>query len=245
MSRNKNRESIFHFKQFSISNCRSAMKVGTDSVLVGSLCGMPQGECSILDIGTGCGVIALMLAQRNPKAKITAIEIDPDAADEARDNFHDSKFADQISILTGDITRADIPQKFDLIVSNPPYFSEDTHSPDANRAKARHDNTLPLDDLMTVSCRLLKPEGRLCFIYPSQRDVEVEFSASIHKCPITRQLRIFSKTGNPAVRTIWELSKNSQSPRATAIENMTIRDKDGTPTEQYVNAVKDFYIKIS
>lgn len=221
------------------------MKVGTDSVLVGSLCHIPQNECSILDIGTGCGVIALMLAQRNAKAKITAIEIDSDAADEARDNFSASKFADRISIIIGDIIRANISQRFDLIISNPPYFNEDTHSPDTNRAKARHDNTLQLDDLMTVGYNLLKPEGRLCFIYPSQRDADVEFSASFHKFHASRQLRVISKAGNQAVRTIWEFTKNHRPSHTTLIENLTIRDIYGAPTQEYVNTVKDFYLKIS
>lgn len=221
------------------------MKIGTDSVLVGALADVPIGPCDILDIGTGCGVIAMMMAQRNALAEITAVEIDPEAASEASENFAASKFANRTTAIVGNIKELSFDKKFDFIICNPPYFKEQTQSPDANRATARHDSSLMIDDIMALGRKLLKPKGIFCFIYPAQRDCEVEFAASLQKCQIIRQLHISSIEGSKPMRTIWEFTCTPRTDKSRVIAQLAIRDGSGCPTSEYCTAVDSFYLKIS
>jgi len=149
----------FRFKQFTVFHDKCAMKVGTDGVLLGAWTDLKDTQ-KILDVGTGTGLIALMLAQRNPAALIDAIDIDPLALEQAEANSRNSPFSDRIAVkessfqafarLTG--------KQFDLIVSNPPYFSDSLMPPDRQRAQTRHSVTLTLDDLLFVHVAALRRE---------------------------------------------------------------------------------------
>jgi tRNA1Val (adenine37-N6)-methyltransferase len=154
----------FNFKQFTINQEESAFKVGTDGVLLGAYADV-KGAKRILDIGTGTGLIALMLAQRCD-AEIVAIEPDHDSFLQSRENINSSRWADRISVIESTLQEFDDTKKFDLIVTNPPYFSDSIHNPDTRKASARHNDTLPSDDILGKSSGLLSENGKLQLIMP-------------------------------------------------------------------------------
>lgn len=158
--------SYFRFKQFTIHQDKTAMKVGTDGVLLGVLTKPTFNPKRILDIGTGTGLIALMLAQRFEKSVIDAVEIDRDASEQALYNFRSSIFADRISVFCTDISDYTPNFKYDLIVSNPPYFNNSLKAPDAQRSIARHTDSLSFDKLAKSVARLLSDDGCFCVIIP-------------------------------------------------------------------------------
>ena len=175
----------FRFKQFTVWHDRCAMKVGTDGVLLGAWAGQERlGETqvnhprNILDIGTGSGLIALMLAQRFPQARITGIDCDKDAAMQAMENFTGSPWADRLrAVRTGlqDFCRdtATAAERFDLIVSNPPFYDNTLTNPDSRRCAARHTGGLPHDELLLLSAGLLSDTGVFSLIVPSESEKSI------------------------------------------------------------------------
>ena len=162
----------FEFKQFRIVQERSAMKVGTDGVLLGSW--VDVGSCScVLDIGTGTGMIALMLAQKTP-AHITALEIDQASFEQATENVNESTYKNQIKVVNTAFQQywKESKEKFDLIVSNPPYFVDSLKSNDTTRSTARHADVLPFNELIEGVNALLSEGGKFCVILPKK---EAEF----------------------------------------------------------------------
>ena len=159
---------VFEFKKFRIKQNKCAMKVGTDAVLLGSWVSV-EGCKRVLDIGTGTGIIALMLAQKT-SAHITALEIDQASFEQASDNVNESNYKGQISVINKafqDYWIAD-KEKFDLIVSNPPYFIDSLKSNDTNRSTARHADVLPFNELIEGVNGILSPTGKLCLILPKK-----------------------------------------------------------------------------
>lgn len=152
----------FRFKQFTVSQARCAMKVGTDGTLLGA---WARGGQRVLDIGTGTGLIALMMAQRFSSAHVTGIDINPDAVLQAKANVTLSPFADRISIEQADVKHFQA-QPFDAIVSNPPFFVDSLESPDEQRTLARHASSLSYAALMAAAWQLLTDEGELSVIIP-------------------------------------------------------------------------------
>lgn len=155
----------FTFKQFHIDHSRCAMKVGTDGTLLGAWATLPT-DGSILDIGTGTGLIAIMAAQRSFGSKITAIDIDEDCVLQARENVSASPWHDRIEVIHSALLDFSPAQKFDCIISNPPYFIDSQLSPDAARSTARHTATLPFDELVSGVKRLLADDGHFSLILP-------------------------------------------------------------------------------
>ncbi|MBN7810163.1 methyltransferase [Algoriphagus sp. H41] len=166
--------SWFQFQQFRVHQDRCAMKISTDAVLLGTLAGK-ENPTSILDIGTGTGVVALMLAQRFPKASVTAIEIDIDAAEQAGENFRESPFSDRLSLVQGRVQDFASGEKFDLIASNPPFFPDHLKSSDAKRNRALHTDELSFRELVEKVSHLLAPSGTFWVILPPRqmRDLEI------------------------------------------------------------------------
>ncbi len=159
----------FRFKLFTVWHDHCAMKVGTDGVLLGAWAQQKHAR-TILDIGTGSGLIALMLAQRFQEAEITGIDIDPSAAKQASDNFRLSPWSHRLHARCIDLHTFSLEDgHFDLIVSNPPYFSASLKNPNQQRATARHNDSLPHDMLLSCSSRLLKEDGQLCVILPADQ----------------------------------------------------------------------------
>ncbi|MDD3077376.1 MAG: methyltransferase, partial [Proteiniphilum sp.] len=157
---------------------RCAMKVGTDGVLLGAWANAGRGKM-ILDVGTGTGLIALMMAQRYPGAAIRAIDIDRDAVAQARENVDDSPFADRMTVEQDDFRHyaSACAEKFDLIVSNPPWFNRALLPPDAQRKTARHSISLTLTELLLSAANCLSPEGVLALILPYDQQKELETQA--------------------------------------------------------------------
>jgi len=157
----------FQFRQFIVHQQRCAMKVGTDGTLLGAWAWAPSGRCRILDIGTGTGLIALMMAQRFPESSVLGIDIDPEAVAQATENVQLSPFSERINILQKDLMKFVDTDGFDAIVSNPPYFVDSLECPDDQRTMARHTVSLTYEGLIRQAYRLLKDDGCLSLVIPS------------------------------------------------------------------------------
>ena len=156
----------FEFRRFTVRQDRCAMKVGTDGTLLGAWASLERPEGRVLDIGTGTGLIALMMAQRFPQSRVTAIDIDAEAVGQALENVSSSPFAGRIAVELADVRGFESDCLFDAIVSNPPYFSRSLECPDGQRTIARHTTSLSYESLMSAAFRLLSDEGRFSLIIP-------------------------------------------------------------------------------
>ena len=204
---------MFQFKQFAVCDELCAMKVGTDGVLLGAWADV-AGDSRILDLGTGSGLIALMLAQRNHEADIVALDIDNEATIQAQHNFSLSPWRKRLSVVNANISDYDTQKRFSHIVTNPPYFVDSLHSPNAARTAARHTSSLPFSEIIAACERLLEPGGRLSVILPY--DVASLFRReAFERLWLTRLLNIITKPGEEPRRTMMEftLSSEPQMPR--------------------------------
>lgn len=230
----------FTFQKFTIHQDRCAMKVGTDGVLLGA---WAHGGKRILDIGTGTGLVAIMMAQRFTDAHVTAVEIDHNAAQQACDNASCSPFASRIGIVETSVQNFDVygTQLFDSIVSNPPFFTDSLKNPDSQRATARHADTLPYRDLFTAVKRLLAEDGEFSAIIPS--DCLTSFIAEAylaHLVPI-RRLAIRTTPRKQPKRHLVSFGHTSSASNATN-EEQCLMNPDGSQSEWYINLTSDFYL---
>lgn len=217
------------------------MKIGTDGVLLGVWADI-EGDSRILDVGTGTGLIALMLAQRNASAEIVGVDISHEAIEEARDNFLNSPWAKRLSVTEGDVCSFESSEKFDHIVSNPPYFVDSLHSPDSLRTMARHTSSLKFEDLVTSAVRLLRPGGRLSVILPTECAMQFRFAA-FGRLWLCRQLNVVTKAGDSPRRTLMEFCL-SDKPLMPSVATLTMRHRDSSYTEEYRRLTEDFYISL-
>lgn len=239
---NKNRESTFRFKHFSLSNSISAMKVGTDGVLLGAWASLPRRvtNANVLDVGCGTGVIGLMIAQRYPGAFVSCIDISEDAVGECDANVKASPFAERIVTQLADFKQFACDKRFDLIVSNPPFFTERVLSPDGLRATARHDDSLPLPELMRRAKSLLADGGILALVLPASRDNEALLEASLAGLAPSRCCRVFTRVGKPSRRTLWEFAASPDTPCVE--HDLVIQNSTGDYADEYEELLKDFYL---
>ena len=230
---------MFQFKQFTIHQQRSAMKVGTDGVLVGAWASVRANDRTILDIGTGTGLIALMLAQRNPEAEVVAVEIDSESAAQARDNVAASLWSDRVTVEECAVQDFVSDRKFDLIVSNPPYFVDSQKCPDGSRNTARHTDTLSFSELMKAAERLLAPDGRFAVIVPAEAAMSVVAAGNLH---LVRRCDVRTKPSAQPKRVMLEFSPRFEG--AALREELTIGDgTNGGYSPEYVALTRDFYLK--
>lgn len=236
----KVREHIFKFKQFELSNKNSAMKIGTDGVLLGAWCDVGTGQ-TIWDVGAGTGLIALMLAQRC-NGNIVGIEIDPAAANEARLNAAQSPWDTKVEIAEGDVMKIadNLPQP-DLIVSNPPFFGEGLRAPEKWRGIARSGDSLGFVSLIRLAASHLSDAGELAMISPRDAQDEIEFEAAMCKLHIRRKCIVHSKAGGDAIRILWQLTRNAGPMKR---EELYIRDASGEYSQEYRAITKDFYLNL-
>ena len=228
----------FRFKQFAIEQDDVAMKVGTDGVLLGAWADC-EGAKRILDIGTGTGVIALMLAQRNSQAAIHAVEIDETATRRARSNFDMSPWAERLTVENCAVQEFVPSEKFDLIISNPPYFIDSLQCPDAKRTTARHTQDLTFEELDKAVCRLLAESGRFALILPT---AEFEKYLSITQLHLVRRCDMHPTIGAATKRIMAEFAKCAVAE--IVYENITIEKATrGDYTDEYRALTKDFYLK--
>ncbi|MBO1518187.1 tRNA1(Val) (adenine(37)-N6)-methyltransferase [Oceanisphaera pacifica] len=229
----------FTFKQFHINHDCCAMKVGTDGILLGAWANI-QGAKRILDIGTGSGLIALMLAQRADNAQITGLELDPAAAKQAASNAQSSPWAHQVNVVQGALQQY-VASAFDLIVSNPPYFEHGQAFIDAARGQARHRASLSLAALFSHSRRLLTDTGSLILVLPHQALTEALAQAVEQELHLVKKCAVFTKEGKPAGRFLLHFSVVN---RALEDDYLVIHRHDGTYSESYVSLVSPFYLKM-
>lgn len=236
----------FQFKQFCVTDDNSAMKIGTDGVLLGAWAPV-EGCGRIIDAGCGSGLLALMAAQRvapvSPGCTITGIEIDPGAAADARINVAASPWSGMIEIVEGDILEITLPpRKGDtptLIISNPPFFNEALRSPSATRALARHGSEFGVGTLIDLAARTLGPSDSLAFIAPATRDDEIELSLELLRLGIVERCSVTTRAGRPPSRMLWHVSPGAIDRRLTTL---TIRDLDNRYTSQYLQLTSPFYL---
>ncbi|MCI9607797.1 MAG: methyltransferase [Muribaculaceae bacterium] len=240
MGTNINREPVFRFKQFEVRDCVGAMKVGTDGVLVGAWCPVAGIERAV-DAGTGTGLIALMLAQRGVR-RITAVEVNEQAAAEALSNVHSSPWSSCIEIMNADISLLDIRElKPQLIVSNPPFFNETLHSPDQARCAARHEGSLSFDSLLKMAGEALDDDGALVFISPADREKDIIFSAAMRRMQLQRQTFVHTVATKPPKRILWQFGKRVCAPE---MSTLTIRQQNGEYSEEYRFLTSQFYLNL-
>lgn len=233
--------SVFVFKQFALKQELSAMKVGTDSVLLGCLC-EPASATNILDIGTGTGLLALMMAQRSNAAQIDAVEIDETAALEAIENVQASPWAARIRVHVKSIQEfAQTCQKrYDCIITNPPYYEQDSnhHITDEMRTTARQTAQLGFEQLAEVMAQLLAADGTAWMILPTKealhfREMAVKAGLFLHQ-----EINIQPNAQKAVNRVIMAFGR---LPKNTIQQHMVIYESNGQPTEQYKQLAKDFY----
>ena len=170
----------FQFRQFRVRQQRCAMKVGTDGTLLGAWAQMPMVRGRILDIGTGTGLIALMMAQRFPESSVMGIDIDAEAVAQAQENVEESPFAQRITIRQADVLQLDDHEKYDAIVCNPPYFVNALTCPDKQRTTARHTVSLSYEGLVQTAARLLTAEGLFSVVIPVDSRSDLETAARLN-----------------------------------------------------------------
>lgn len=226
----------FRFKQFTVCHGQCAMKVGTDGVTLGAWAECQNAE-NILDAGCGSGLIALMLAQRNATARITAIDIDGDAVKQSNENFCNSPWADRLNAMRADIRSWNTSLKFDLIVSNPPYFVNSLKAPDRQRDTARHARTMTCADLMAFAQTHLTATGRMSIILPTDNARGIISAAHQYDMQVCHKTSLFTSTkATEPKRTLLELRRKEFASCATEEQTLTIG------TDEYRNLVKDFYL---
>lgn len=232
--------SIFRFKQFELQQRDAAMKVGTDSVLLGCLT-PHRSPARILDIGTGTGLLALMMAQRFADARIDAVELDRMAAAEARGNMENAPWSDRLQLFEGSIADFVSEEPYDLIISNPPYFSAGNQTPidDPQRSKARHNDTLPPDMFMQHVSALLHATG-ICSLILPVFETEVWLEAmQPYGLYLQQQVQLIPKEGKSANRIISVIGKQQVEP---TVSTFMIYRANGTYSLPYVEATFPFLL---
>jgi len=230
----------FQFKQFTVFHDRCSMKVNTDGVLLGAWADS-DNISRALDVGTGSGFIALMIAQRT-KAVIDAVEIDPPAALQACENAGHSPWKDRIHIHPGSFQdfASNSGMKYDLIVSNPPFFRNSLKPGDKRRSKARHDLSLTLEELLKGTVSLLDPQGRLCLILPYQEKDGFAELASIYRLHCKRITEVRTTPGTVFSRVLMSFGPvPSGTPDRT---ELTLHEADGSYSDDYHELTKDYYL---
>ncbi|GEM53412.1 tRNA1(Val) (adenine(37)-N6)-methyltransferase [Empedobacter brevis NBRC 14943 = ATCC 43319] len=230
----------FRFKQFEIFQDKTAMKVGTDGVLLGAWSNLETGD-NILDIGAGTGLISLMLAQRFPNSRVDAIEIDYDAFLQAKENFEHSIFSERLKIKNTSLQVYSNDKKYDLIVSNPPFFTVNNSVDFDARKQARQQETLTFAELIEKSAKLLHKEGVANFIIPyDQMDIFCEKTAQ-NDLKLSRIVYVKGNSSSPIKRVLLEFSFQERIVRK---EELVIERERHQYTNEYISLTKDFYLKM-
>lgn len=233
----------FLFKRFSINQDKCAMKIGTDGVLLGAWASINQHPFSVLDIGAGTGVVALMLAQRCQAQLIDAIEIDGGAYEQCTDNFENSPWNDRLFCYHASLEEfvEEIDEKYDLIVSNPPFFSDDFKSDNAQRDIARFQDALPFEHLIESVTKLLSESGVFSVIIPFKEEetfIDLARSFGLFNNLMTRV------KGNPDSETKRSLIEFSFTEKETIFDELIIETSRHQYTENYIKLTKEFYLKM-
>ncbi|SRX73343.1 tRNA1(Val) (adenine(37)-N6)-methyltransferase [Aequorivita antarctica] len=219
------------------------MKIGTDGVLLGSWVSVTKKPFSILDIGAGTGIIALQLAQRSNAEMVDAIEIDENAYEQCVDNFENSPWGDRLFCYHASLEEFvdEIEEKYDLIISNPPFYSEDYKTSNDSRDLARFSDALPFDELIESVSHLLSDEGIFAVIIPRKEEEKfIKMASEVNLFP-NRICRVRGNETSEEKRSMLEFSFEKISSK---IENLTVETLRHNYTEEYIKLVQDFYLKM-
>ena len=235
---------MFTFKQFAIEQDRCAMKIGTDGVLLGAWAPIHNHPFSVLDIGTGTGIIALMLAQRSTAQQIDALEIDEAAYEQATDNFENSPWNDRLFCFHAGLDEfiEEPEEEYDLIVSNPPFYSEDYKTENESRDLARFQDAMPFEQLLEAADLLLSEHGIFAVIIPFKE--EENFIALANEFELY-PLKITRVKGTPTTeikRSLLAFSRNETTD--LPIDELVIETARHVYTQEYIGLTKDFYLKM-
>lgn len=232
----------FRFKQFTIQQEHAAMKVGTDGVLLGAWASVPQAGSRILDVGTGTGLITLMIAQRARDVRVDALEIDSSSAAQAKENFQNSPWKKRLNCLHSSfhdyVSQCNL--KYDLIICNPPYFTGSKKTESKSKNLARHDDSLSLGDLFKGSVSLMKETALLSLILPVDKEAEVLELIKKHQLHCNRFTRVKPTPQKPAKRILLELS---HLPGKCHEDDLSIEmGKRHIYSDQFKSLTENFYL---
>jgi tRNA1Val (adenine37-N6)-methyltransferase len=235
---------MFSFKQFSVEQDRCAMKIGTDGVLLGAWTPIENNPQSILDIGTGTGIIALMLAQRSSAEQIDALEIDEDAYEQATDNFENSPWNDRLFCFHAGLDEfiEEPEDEYDLIVSNPPFYSEDYKTNNEQRDLARFQEAMPFEDLIEAAALLLSKNGIFSVIIPFKEESTFLVLAVAQELYPLKITRVKGTPTSETKRSLLAFSRNAISD--FPIDELIIETTRHSYTPEYIALTKDFYLKM-
>lgn len=233
----------FKFKEFSVNQDRCAMKIGTDGVLLGAWTSVDKNPFSVLDIGSGTGVLALMIAQRSYAENIEAVEIDADAYEQCSENFENSPWADRLFCYHASLLEfvEEVEEKFDLIICNPPFYSEDYKTTDKSRDLARFNDAMPFEHLIYAVSNLLSKSGIFSVVIPYKEETNLIGLAHASDLYPQRILHVKGHTNATIKRSLIEFSFIKKEPK---ISELIIETSRHQYTEDYINLTKDFYLKM-
>lgn len=235
--------SIFHFKYFTINQSRSALKVGTDSMVLGTLISCDNKKKG-LDIGSGTGVLSLMLAQKNSEIILDAIELDSESSLDCQLNFENSDWSNRLNLVVGDFLASNWDIKYDLIFTNPPFFENSQENEKDNKTMARHSKSLPFDLLFEKVAALLDENGSFWIILPFLGKNKQIGIAELAGLSVLEEWIIEGKPNQP-IRSVMHFKKKNieNSEVQLILKSFLIRNTDGTYSENYKNATIDFHNK--
>jgi tRNA1Val (adenine37-N6)-methyltransferase len=229
----------FRFKQFAVAQSKCAMKVNTDGVLLGAWADVSNAK-QILDVGTGTGVIALMMVQKNLIANVDAIDIDADAFLQAKENFEQSAWRDRLLAYHVSLQNFHPTIRYDIIITNPPYFVDDTKTGNQRKNVAKHSIELSYADLLVGVSRLLTEDGKFFVVLPAFNLAPFETEAAFHFLFITQLIEVIAVDGKAPYLVLIELQRKG-NPYLK--DSLTIQNTNGDFTDAYKMLTKDFYLK--
>jgi len=233
----------FKFKEFSVNQDKCAMKIGTDSVLLGAWTSTAHHPFSILDIGAGTGVLSLMLAQRSHADTIESLEIDADAYEQCSENFETSPWPDRLFCYHASLLEfvEEIEDEYDLIICNPPFYSENYKTSNDARDMARFNDAMPFEHLIYAVSNLLSDTGVFSVVIPFKEETKFKNLASQAGLFLNRSLHV---KGNPDTEIKRSLLEFSFKDRKVETSELIIETARHQYTEDYINLTKDFYLKM-
>ncbi len=235
---------MFNFKQFTVQQDKCAMKIGTDGVLLGAWCPVDNNPFSVLDIGAGIGILSLMLAQRSNAEQIDALEIDEDAYEQCVENFENSPWSDRLFCFHAGLDEfVDEPEdEYDLIISNPPFYSENYKTDDSQRDLARFQDALPFEELIEAADLLLSENGIFAVIIPYKEEERfIDLCAQVELFPV-KVTRVKGTHTTPIVRSLLAFKRYELS--VLTADELVIEISRHEYTNEYIELTKDFYLKM-